>query len=63
MKARILLFSLLLAGIFAVNSVKAEEENREVSPFSEISLRISGNLYLTPGQQTKRESCSQRIGF
>ncbi len=51
MKARILLFSLLLAGIFAVNSVKAEEENREVSPFSEISLRISGNLYLTQGNK------------
>jgi len=51
MKARILFFSILLAGIFAAGSVKAEEETRDVSSFSEISLRISGKLYLKQGDK------------
>jgi hypothetical protein len=49
MKTRILLLSLLLTGIFAFNNARAEEENREVSPFSGISLRISGKVYLKQG--------------
>jgi len=51
MKARILFFSLLVAGLFIASSVKAEEETRNVSSFSEISLRISGKLYLKQGEK------------
>ena len=50
MKAKLLLLSLIVAGILAFNSASAEEQNRDVSSFSQISLRISGKLYLTQGE-------------
>lgn len=49
MKIRILILTLLMSGIFMTTSVKAEEQNRDVSSFSAISLRIPGNLYLKQG--------------
>ena len=51
MKTKLLLFSLIVAGILAFNTVSAEEQNRDVSSFSQISLRISGKVYLTQGEQ------------
>ena len=50
MKIRILMLSLLVAGIFATGSVKAEEQTRDVSTFSAISLRVPGKLYLKQGK-------------
>ncbi len=49
MKIRILILTLLMSGIFMTTSVKAEEQNRDVSSFSAISLRIPGKLYLKQG--------------
>lgn len=50
MKSKLLLTALLLVGIFALNTANAEEEKRDVSTFSEISLRIPAKLYLTQGE-------------
>ena len=50
MKSKLLLVSLLVAGIFTFNLVQAEEETRDVSSFSEISLRIPAKLYLKQGE-------------
>lgn len=50
MKFRLMLLSLLVTGILAFSSVKAEKQDRDVSPFSKISLRISGKVYLTQGE-------------
>lgn len=44
-----------ILGISFANSVKAEEEVREVPPFSEISLRVSGKLYIRQGDSQKVE--------
>ena len=49
MKTRILFFSLLVLGIFSYGSVTAEDEERDVSSFSEIALRIPANVYLVQG--------------
>lgn len=49
MKIRIFMLSLLIASIFAAGSLKAEEQTRNVSSFSAISLRIPGKLYLKQG--------------
>lgn len=49
MKTKILVLSLLLMGILAVSSVQAEEGNRKVEAFSEISLNVPAKLYLTQG--------------
>ena len=50
MKSRVLVLCLLIAGIFALNTANAEEEKRDVSTFSEISLRIPAKLYLKQGE-------------
>jgi hypothetical protein len=42
---------LLLVGFIAISPAIAEEENRNVDVFSEISLRVSGKLYLKQGSQ------------
>lgn len=49
MKFRILFLSVLLAGLFIASSAQAEEQDRDVSSFSAISLRIPGKLYLKQG--------------
>ncbi len=49
MKTKILFLSLLLMGIFTVNTVQAEDEERNVAVFSEIGLNIPATLYLTQG--------------
>lgn len=49
MKFRILTLAFLLAGIFTVGTLHAEEQNRDVSTFSAISLRVPGKLYLKQG--------------
>lgn len=51
MKIKVLFLSLMLLGTFTFYSVNAEEEKRDVSTFSEISLRVSGDLYLTQGNK------------
>ncbi len=49
MKTKFLFLSLFLLGIFTFNTVTAEEEKRDISAFSEISLGIEAKLYLTQG--------------
>ena len=49
MKVKLLMLSILLAGIFMAGTVQAEEQDRDVSSFSAISLRIPGKLYLKQG--------------
>lgn len=49
MKTKILFFSLLLLGIFTLNTAVAKEETRDLSAFSEISLNLSAKLYLKQG--------------
>ena len=49
MKAKILLVSLFVLGMFIFNPVQAEEEEREVPTFSEISLKVEAKLYLKQG--------------
>ncbi len=55
MKIRILLISLFVIGLFAVNQVNAQSEERNVSSFSEISLRVPGKLSLEQGQKQSVE--------
>ena len=40
---------------FSFFNVNAQSEEREVSPFSEISLRISGKVYVTQGKKQSVE--------
>lgn len=49
MKTRILLLSLFVMGLFLASTVQAEEETRDVSSFSEISLRIPATVHLEQG--------------
>lgn len=51
MRTRILLLSLFVLGIFAINPVMAEEEKRDVPSFSEIALKISAKVYLKQGDE------------
>ncbi|SHF56124.1 Putative auto-transporter adhesin, head GIN domain [Mariniphaga anaerophila] len=51
MKKKQLFLSILMIGLLAVNTVFAEGEERSVPSFAEVSLRISGNLYLTQGEK------------
>ena len=51
MKTRILFLSILLLLSISSFTASAEEETRKVSSFSEISLRISGNLILEQGDK------------
>ncbi|WP_319479584.1 head GIN domain-containing protein [uncultured Draconibacterium sp.] len=49
MKTRILVLSLFVMGLFMATTVQAEEETRDVSSFSEISLRIPATVHLKQG--------------
>lgn len=49
MKTNILYVVFLVTGICFANIVNAEKQVREVPPFSEISLRVSGKLYVRQG--------------
>ena len=49
MKIKFLMLSILLAGLFMAGTVQAEEQDRDVSSFSAISLRVPGKLYLKQG--------------
>ncbi|MDX8341592.1 head GIN domain-containing protein [Draconibacterium sp. IB214405] len=49
MKTRVLFLSLFVMGLFIASTVQAEEETRDVSSFSEISLRIPATVHLTQG--------------
>lgn len=51
MKTKHLFLSILMAGLLVSNLAFAVKEDREVPSFSEISLRISGNLYLEQGDR------------
>ena len=50
MKTKILILSSFLMFAFFANPVLAEDEERNVPSFSEISLRVPGKLYLEQGQ-------------
>lgn len=49
MKNRIFFFTLLIVGIFIANPLLAKEEVRDLPPFTEIMLKISGKVYLEQG--------------
>ena len=49
MKNRFLLLSLFVMGLFVAITVQAQEETRDVSSFSEISLRIPATVHLRQG--------------
>lgn len=51
MKTKILFLSLVLLGVFTINSIRAENGNRKVETFSEISLNVPAKLYLTQGNK------------
>ena len=51
MKNKILFLGLLLIGISLIQPVSAEEQEREVSSFSKISLRISANVHVEQGSK------------
>jgi hypothetical protein len=46
MKSKIFYLTVLLAVFFVVNPVIAQEETREVAPFSKISLKIDAKVYI-----------------
>nr|WP_321358667.1 head GIN domain-containing protein [uncultured Draconibacterium sp.] len=49
MKTRFLVLSLFVMSLFMASTVQAEEETRDVSSFSEISLRIPATVHLEQG--------------
>lgn len=49
MKTKIFFLSLLFLSTLVINPLFAEDEERDVSSFSEISLRVPGKLYLEQG--------------
>lgn len=51
MKTKQFFLSLFILGFLFSNTVFAEREDREVSSFSEISLRISGTVHLEQGNR------------
>jgi len=55
MKTKILILSLIVLGIFIINPVQAEEEERNVATFSEISFKVPGTLHLTQGDEQSVE--------
>lgn len=50
MKSKLVLFTLVIAGVLMFSRASAEEQNRDVSPFSKVALRISGKVYLKQGE-------------
>ena len=63
MKKLRLFFPLLVLSLFLVNPVLAENEEREVSSFSEIALHVPGKLYVEQGntQSVKIEAKSSTL--
>ncbi|NQU87227.1 MAG: DUF2807 domain-containing protein [Mariniphaga sp.] len=55
MKTKLFAFIILLSGILITNQAVAEDEKRDVSSFSEISLRVPGKLYLQQGNSQSVE--------
>jgi hypothetical protein len=55
MKSKNLILLMLFLGICFTNIVNAENQVREVPPFSEISLRVSGKLYIRQGDDQSVE--------
>lgn len=51
MKTKTLLLSLLVVGFFMTSAGQAAEETRDVSSFSEISLRIPATVHLEQGRK------------
>lgn len=51
MKAKLVMFSLIVLGILTFSTVKAEEQIRDVSVFSKVSLRIAAKVHLTQGEE------------
>jgi len=66
MKTGITIILTMLAVVFGVQSIHAADENREVSAFSEITLRVPAKVYLEQGEKqsieiTARESVLEEI--
>jgi len=59
MKTKVLLATLIFACTIFVNQVKAENEQRNVPSFSEISFRISGTVHLIQGDKQSVEIVAQ----
>lgn len=55
MKTKLASSIFLFAFILSFLQVKADEQNRKVDPFTEISLRISANVYLEQGSKQSLE--------
>lgn len=51
MKARFILYTFFVLGLLCVNKLQAEEQIREVPPFSGVSMRVSGKVFLRQGEQ------------
>lgn len=51
MKTKILILSLLVAGIFTANTLNAQEEKRDVATFSEVALNVPAKVYLEQGDE------------
>ena len=63
MKSKIFFLVIVMACLFIANPVLAKEEVRDVSPFSKISLRVSGKVYLEQGnsQSVRIEADSETL--
>lgn len=55
MKTKVLFLTFIFISSFLVNSVRAEDEDRDVPSFSEISLRIPGTLHVEQGSKQSVE--------
>lgn len=55
MKSKSLILTIFILSIFLVNPVSAEDEEREVPSFSEITLRIPGKTYIEQGNKQSVE--------
>ena len=55
MKTKLFAIVFILIGIVAANPVLAEKEKRNVSKFSEVSLRVPGKLYIKQGSKQSVE--------
>ena len=49
MKSRIFFIVILIVGFFVANTAMAKDEVRDLPPFTKISLKISGKVYLEQG--------------
>jgi hypothetical protein len=60
MKTKLFFISFIILGLMCINQARADEQNREVPSFSEVSMRVSGKLYLEQGErQSVRVVASQ----